>query len=325
VTEQERMRISVVIPVYNAEELIPLAIESVLTQTVPPHEIIVVDDGSTDNTWKAVRRYHPKVRYLYQENAGPSVARNTGIEAATGEWVAFVDSDDRWLPQKIERDLEVLRTETSVVWLASNHFLRVFGSEHQFPRCDLSRVDDLLRGGGVFPSFVEAACAGLGWDPVGLLIRRDVLLEAGGFRPGLNYGEDLDLCLTIAAKHPRIGFQRDPAAIHFIDRTDSLSRRYPVTTQMTTLRAIFQRHRPKAVEQGSDGALVVLFRTIVQDQLEILLAAGQRRAMFSVCHMFRDILPLRYRRAIAVLGLLPSTPRRALYSRIQWKIREGEQ
>ncbi|WP_035349378.1 glycosyltransferase family 2 protein [Edaphobacter aggregans] len=92
--EHSSVTISVVIPAYNAGSLIGETLDSVLAQSCPAHEIIVVDDGSTDDTAEVVRRYGNAVRYLRQENQGQAIARNTGIHAATGEWIAPLDSDD---------------------------------------------------------------------------------------------------------------------------------------------------------------------------------------------------------------------------------------
>jgi len=97
-SQRQSFTVSVVIPAYNAEATIERAIESVLHQTLPPEEIIVVDDGSTDGTAEKVRQYEPKVRYLFESHSGPSKARNFGILAAQqGEWIAFLDADDEWL------------------------------------------------------------------------------------------------------------------------------------------------------------------------------------------------------------------------------------
>lgn len=101
--------ISVVLPVFNGEEFLAQAIESVLTQTHPVKEIIVVDDGSTDQSLSLARRYEPRVRCISQQNQGASAARNAGIAAASGEWIAFLDADDYWLPSKIERQVAVIK------------------------------------------------------------------------------------------------------------------------------------------------------------------------------------------------------------------------
>jgi glycosyltransferase involved in cell wall biosynthesis len=99
------VRVSVVIPTFNRENYIGRAIESVLNQTYSDYEIIVIDDGSTDQTKQKVLEYGDSIHYIYQENQGPSAARNKGIQLAQGEYIAFLDSDDCFLPQKLERQL----------------------------------------------------------------------------------------------------------------------------------------------------------------------------------------------------------------------------
>ena len=103
-------RVSVVITTYNYERFVAAAIESVLRQTVRPDEIVVVDDGSTDATAAVVARYAARgVRYIRQANAGPGAARNRGIRETRGDLIAFLDADDRWLPDKLARQLAHLR------------------------------------------------------------------------------------------------------------------------------------------------------------------------------------------------------------------------
>src|ERR1700691_732220 len=103
-------RISVVVPAYNAAVYLPHAIDSVLAQTYPDWEIVIVDDGSTDNTCAVVDSYRPtlqdKLQYIHQPNRGVSAARNTGIRAARGQFIALLDGDDVWLPHRLERGLK---------------------------------------------------------------------------------------------------------------------------------------------------------------------------------------------------------------------------
>ena len=108
--------ISVVIPAFDSEATIARAIESVLAQTYKDYEIIVVDDGSKDGTGDAVRAFGDKVNYIYQENAGVSVARNTALAAAKGEWIAFLDADDQWLPDKLEKQMQLLERKKGLKW-----------------------------------------------------------------------------------------------------------------------------------------------------------------------------------------------------------------
>ncbi len=94
---------STIIPCYNARDTVGRAIESALNQTISPLEVIVVDDGSADDSAEVVSRYSPQVRLIRQENAGPGAARNRGVGVSSGEWVAFLDADDMWMPEKTER------------------------------------------------------------------------------------------------------------------------------------------------------------------------------------------------------------------------------
>lgn len=101
--------ITVVIPTYNRASIVSRAVESVLAQTHDDHEIILVDDGSTDDTKGRLARYGSRIRYIYQENRGPSSARNAGLVNAQGRYIAFCDSDDRFLPSKLEKQIAYVR------------------------------------------------------------------------------------------------------------------------------------------------------------------------------------------------------------------------
>ena len=111
--------ISVVIPAYNAAKFLHETIASVLAQTYPPSEVIVVDDGSTDCTMDVVRAFGGKVILIEQDNKGTAAARNRGIREARGEYIAFIDHDDFWLPQKLERQIEFL-TKQNYNWIYCN-------------------------------------------------------------------------------------------------------------------------------------------------------------------------------------------------------------
>ena len=102
--------ISVIIPSFNRASTLPRALDSVLLQKLENHEfeVLLIDDGSNDETRKLVTQGYPKVTYLYQENRGVSAARNLGIKNARGEWLAFLDSDDEWLPDKLATQIKAL-------------------------------------------------------------------------------------------------------------------------------------------------------------------------------------------------------------------------
>lgn len=107
-------KVSVIIPTFNRAYCLHEAIDSVLVQTFQDFELIVVDDGSSDNTLEVVRGYGPKIKCIYQENKGLSSARNRGIKEASGEFVAFLDSDDIWLPEKLNRQIDIFQKENII-------------------------------------------------------------------------------------------------------------------------------------------------------------------------------------------------------------------
>lgn len=124
---------SVVIPCYNGAEYLRAALDSVAAQTIQPLEVIVVDDGSTDNSVAVAREWNPSVRIVPQKNSGPSVARNRGIDEARGDWIAFLDADDLWKPEKLERQLAVIAPDVVAVhsyWYAfgAREFFYDFGA-----------------------------------------------------------------------------------------------------------------------------------------------------------------------------------------------------
>ena len=102
-------KFSVIIPAYIRKRFVLKAIDSVLRQTVTDHEIVVIDDGSTDGTATALEAYGEKILYIRQENSGVSAARNAGIRAAQGNLIAFLDSDDEWLPKKLQTQIDFFR------------------------------------------------------------------------------------------------------------------------------------------------------------------------------------------------------------------------
>jgi glycosyltransferase involved in cell wall biosynthesis len=108
-------RFSVVIPCYNASRFLPITLASVATQTMPPHEIIVVDDGSIDDSAQIAARFDSAIRVIRQTNQGESIARNRGIEMATGDWIAFLDADDVWRPTKLDRQAQLIADDVVAV------------------------------------------------------------------------------------------------------------------------------------------------------------------------------------------------------------------
>lgn len=176
--------VSIVIPCYNCERYVAAAIDSILAQHHRPLEIIVVDDGSIDSSPRIARRYGQPVTVISQENSGSSSARNKGVRFANGEFLAFLDADDLWTPEKLRLQLRVLQTHESIDC--------VFGYATQFISRELPKsVREKLH----CPS--EPILARL---PSAMLIRRAAFLEVGDFDETLEIGEVLDW-LARATEH----------------------------------------------------------------------------------------------------------------------------
>jgi glycosyltransferase involved in cell wall biosynthesis len=188
--------ISAIIATYNRAALVTQAVESVLTQAYRPLEVIVVDDGSTDDTARALARYGDAVRYVYQENRGPAAARNRGIAEASGEVFAFLDADDLWHPEKLRKQWEVLAAnpQAGLVHTDVDYWdeLRKTKYRRTGPRPDGQ--------GACYPRFF--------WrNPVTLstvLLRRSCLQQVGGFDEAIRRPstEDYDLWFRIARHFP---------------------------------------------------------------------------------------------------------------------------
>ena len=218
------IKISAVIPAYNCEKYVSRAIDSVLAQTCPVDEIIVVDDGSNDKTAEIVRSYGDKVKLIQQPNAGVSAARNKGIEAAKGNWIAFLDADDEWLKCKIQTQTELLCRNPNLVWVSSNYMCQDEQTGRCLPETDVAVVERLMAGKDEMDYF-DAYAHRVWGHTSNYLICKDVLLEAGLFDPDLSLLEDMDLWWKIAYRYPRQGFSAQPLSYyHYTIKPHGLTR-----------------------------------------------------------------------------------------------------
>ncbi len=212
------MKISVVIPTYNRSQTLTRAIKSVLAQTYQDFDLWIVDDGSTDSTEQLVKSFsaeHSAIFYLKQDNKGVSAARNFGVSKSSGDWIAFLDSDDEWLPNRLESQVRMIE---------ANPELPLIHGEEIWVR----------KGKRVNPKFIHQKFGGHIFEkclplclisPSASLIRRDVLSEVGGFDEDYVVCEDYDLWLKITSLYP-VGFISDPIIVKYGGHEDQLSVRY---------------------------------------------------------------------------------------------------
>jgi glycosyltransferase involved in cell wall biosynthesis len=208
--------ISVVIPTYNRAALVVEAVESVLRQEADDFEIIVVDDGSDDDTRERLAPFLPRIRLMHQIQQGVSAARNAGIGLAEGEWLAFLDSDDLWLPQKLARQMEYLHRhpelricQTDEVWMRNGRRWNP-KTYHQKP------------SGHCFEALLERCLV----SPSAVMLHRELIEEVGEFDVNLPACEDYDMWLRIGWRHP-IGLVPEPLVIKRGGHPDQLSASVP--------------------------------------------------------------------------------------------------
>lgn len=208
-------KISVIIPAFNRAKLLRRALDSVFAQTEKPHQVCVVDDGSSDNTAEIVQQHYPEVIYIYQPNQGVSSARNKGVQATTGEWVAFLDNDDEWLPDKLAQQSALLR---------QNPEAKLVHCEENWIRNGI-RVNQKTKhrksGGDIFERCLALCVV----SPSAVLIARDLLQDLGGFDETLPACEDYDLWLKVCCQFP-VFFVTKPLVNKYGGHKDQLSRKY---------------------------------------------------------------------------------------------------
>ena len=303
--------VSVVIPAYNAAGHIRRALDSVLAQTRPADEIIVVDDGSTDSTGELVRQYGDKVKCITQENAGVSAARNAGIKAAACGWIGLLDADDEWQSEYLEGQTQILQRNPSLAWTTGNLTNCLCREEKRGPLHSERFLDEQLGQREFFEDFFAAFPKGLmGWTTT-FVIRRDALIEAGLFREGEQRYEDTDMFLRIAYRHPQIGYLRRPLAIHHLDVEGSITRRY---RQFDLLYAMIERHLEMSKQFGRGDGFRRCARWMLQSTMRGMLFEARSDDIRHILRRFRNLISLRYRIAMRTLTIWPAATAAACHT-----------
>ena len=208
--------VSVIIPTYNRAHLIGRAIKSVLNQTYQDFEIIVIDDGSTDDTEEVVRSF-PCKRIIYikhKKNKGVSLARNTGIKVAKGKYIAFLDSDDEWLPEKLDKQIKVLQNESPEVGVVYSNLCYIDESGK-----NMNKLLNHKKEGYIYEDLLGRNYVGA---PSTLLIRKECFNQVGLFDDLLNAQEDWDMWIRIA-KYYRFSLIKVPL-VKYRKHSDQISK-----------------------------------------------------------------------------------------------------
>lgn len=234
--------VSVIIPTFNRASLVREALDSVLAQSSSPGEVIVVDDGSTDETEAVLAAVSGRFRYVRQDRAGVSAARNHGIRLARGEWLAFLDSDDLWLPGKLAAQSR---------YVAENPGIRVLQTEEIWVR-NGKRLNPKLYhrkpSGYCFDRLLERCLI----SPSAVMIHRSVFDTVGDFDESLPACEDYDLWLRIGCRYP-IGLLNPPLVVKRAGHPDQLSASV-ATLDLYRIRAIEKLLWSNTLDEAQEAA-----------------------------------------------------------------------
>jgi len=296
--------ISVVIPAYNAEAFLGRAIDSVLGQTCPPMEVIVVDDGSADGTGDVARQFGDRVRLLHQENAGVSAARNLGIEKARGEWIAFLDADDWWEPHRLESQAAILKRHPELMWV-SGSFIWMIPGDIRVPYPPEHVYANILVDGCYFPDFYEARLAGVVFHTTTMLICRAAIDEVGLFDTHLAVGEDQDMWYRLADRFRSIGYVTLPVSVYDRRHESALDRNVAVLASDLVRVLIRFSERGPSPDRRPWGVREKYLSACFYQALRQALVVGDQATILRIIGECAPWLRLRHRALSAVAVRVP--------------------
>ena len=259
-TSISALPVAVVIPARNRKHTLTRALDSVLAQTRPPEEIVVVDDGSDDGTGTFVTKNYPQVNLLQQASAGVSAARNRGMAATDAPWLAFLDSDDKWLPDKlaeqfacIEHHPEAGIVHCDEIWIRNGKRVNP-RRKHQ------------KQGGDIFAQCL-ALCA---ISPSAVVLRRSVLERAGGFDEELPVCEDYDLWLRLTSQSA-VYYVNKPLLCKYGGHDDQLSRLHwgMDRFRVTALAKLLRQHSLNPQQEA-------MTRSMLEQKCHVLMTGAVR-------------------------------------------------
>jgi glycosyltransferase involved in cell wall biosynthesis len=255
-SDKSHCDVSVIIPAYRAADYIDRAVQSVFRQTVHPKELIIVDDGSDDETSEILESYSEtdspiELKILHQSNQGAGAARNLALQFATGKFVAFLDSDDEWLPEKLARSIFHME-QNKFILVAHNIF--IVNGEHQktnnialrFQKSSNSLFHGLYRRGFISTSTVVASLSSI--------------RHAGGFDTSLQAGQDFDLWLKMLGPQGSPFVVFDECLAKYYVRDESITRR--ADSRLSCTIEIARRHAPLLRQHSGSPTISLWFRLV---------------------------------------------------------------
>ncbi len=269
-------KVAVIIPTHNRASLLPRAIKSVLAQTRAADEIIIVDDGSTDETQSLVGNDYPQIKYIKQENKGVSTARNMGIEVSSSDWICLLDSDDSWQADKLERQAQLLRDNpdysichTNETWYRNGKILNQ-GKKHE------------KLGGQIFQHCLPLCVI----SPSSVMINKQVFNDVGLFDENLPACEDYDMWLRICCAYPVL-FIDEALTNKYGGHEDQLSRQHwgMDRFRIIALNKILKTNNLKDADRKA--AIDMLLQKV-----NIFLKGSEKHGRNKYCEQFEEMVKL---------------------------------
>jgi len=296
--------ISVIIPAYNAAPYISRAIESALCQTCPPLEVIVIDDGSIDDTKFIIQKYKNNVRYYYQDNMGEPSARNHGIENALGDWIAFLDADDEWLPHHLNTAVQILAKYPFLKWYCAAYIHKSQETGEVVSVCKFPRRNKYLINGEYFEDYMQAVPPYGYFSSSTMIINKEVFKTVGNFDTSLKVGCDRNMWFRIALEYPAVGYSTVPSAIIWKHR-DSLSH----SKQPDTDRTISSIKRYIEIATHKNNNALRRSRSRISDWIKrnlcVAISRQDKELVKRIILEFKPWLPLKWRMLSKAYLFLP--------------------
>lgn len=302
------MKFSVVVPCHNAAATIAQTLHSIAAQTLAPHEILVIDDASTDDSRAQIEASGVEITLVGANVRNAGAARNLGIERASGDWIALCDADDVWSPHHLEQAAQTLEGGDDVAYMA-NHSLLDADGESPLPDSIKHRVD--AGGGKTGVQWVELLEGGFHFGHSTVIYRRETLQKIGGFDPKFERQEDLDLWLR-AISHGAWAYGARSAAAYRVDTAGSLSKAV-IKSAYFYMPALLNNRAPLESE-----ALRTLIARNARHALSLAFVDGSRDDFNAAWRMARPHISPRLRAFYALARLIRPLARGAIRLKRRW-------
>ena len=301
-------------PLYNKRPYVKRAVESIQNQTFKNWELIVIDDGSSDGSGDEVPLEDHRIKIFRQQNSGPSAARNNAIKQASGEFLAFIDADDWYYPNKLEEEINLLGEKQSPEWMVSAYDYQE-GEKFEFR--NFYWIDGNVMGGK--PLYVDDALKNLkvqGWPADGLFITKKLFKRIGGFNKEMRYGEITEFMIRCALESPKMAVYPMPL-YRVVKVSDSISARASIQEEgIRQFIDILYNLSKKYLNYKKE--FLIIIEEALRAYIGMLIIGGKRK---QASRYLSNICPLPKNNFSIKLYLLPYVPSKLLQFYINLKPR----